>query len=279
MPYPHILAAVAGAIWAVRPTTLGAITATLRAHLDSPRSDSPVAAASPAPGYVVVNGVALIPVWGIIGQHLSIMEMACGGYDLDTLGQDVATALADPAVQCLALDFNSPGGTTTGIPEAAAMLRAAGQVKPLVAYTDSMCCSAAYWLASACGQIAATPSAELGSIGVYCALVDESAAWANEGLKLELMKAGTFKAAGIAGLPLSDTDRAQIQSRVDSLYEMFAQDVNALRPQVARASMQGQGFLGAEAHTAGLVDGIVSGRAEFLARVSAGLAATLYARN
>jgi len=279
MRYPHILAAVAGSIWAVRPTTLGAITATLRAHLESPRADLPAESAPAAPGYEIRDGVALIPVWGIIGQHLSLMEMACGGYDLDTLGAQVAAALADPAVQCLALDFNSPGGVTTGIPEAAAMLRAAGQIKHVVAFTDSMCCSAAYWLAASCSQIACTPSAELGSIGVYCALVDESGAWANEGLKLELMKAGTFKAAGIAGLPLSDTDRAQIQSRVDSLYEMFAQDVNALRPQVSRDTMQGQGFLGAEALTAGLVDGVVSGRAEFLARIQAAKAATLYARN
>lgn len=163
------------------------------------------------------------------------------------------------------LAINSPGGVVTGVPEAAAAIAQLATIKPVVAVTDSQSASAAYWIASQATENWLTPSAEIGSIGVYSALVDESAAWAKDGYKLELMKAGAHKAAGIPGLPLSAEDRALMQASVDSIYAEFTAAVAARRPRMNQSRMQGQMFRGAAAVEAGLADLVVPSLAAALA--------------
>ena len=144
-------------------------------------------------GYDIQNGVALVPVNGVIGKRLNMLEMMCGGADVDQLVSAVQKADRDPMVDSILLDVNSPGGMVIGTPEAAAAL---GQIeKPLYAFTDSQMCSAAYWLASAATSgIFVTGSSDVGSIGTYLAMIDSSRAYEMEGLKLELFKAGSLKA-------------------------------------------------------------------------------------
>jgi protease-4 len=160
----------------------------------------------------------------------------------------------------------------TGIPELASLIRTISETKPVIAFTDAQCCSAAYWLASACDSIVVTPTADVGSIGVYSALVDESAAWAQEGYKLELMKAGKHKAMGIPGLPLAPEDRALIQAEVNSIYAMFTADVVANRARngatVAEDTMQGQTFMGGTAVAVGLADRVVGSLTDLLAALT-----------
>jgi ClpP class serine protease len=272
---PRILAAVYGSVWAVRPETLAAITATLKEAAAGKRIQAPGARKSRAddspdldpddvtpdgpvsePYFVTTAGTAVITVSGIIGKHLSGFEMACGGYCLDQLDVHLATAANDLRVDRVLLYLDSPGGTATGVPEAAA--RVALFPKPLVAYTDSQAASAAYWLMVGAMEIWIAPSADVGSIGVYAALVDESTAWAQDGLKMELMKAGEHKAAGIPGLPLAPADRALIQGQVDDIYAEFTAAVLEARPRATPGTMQGQTFRGQRALAAGLADHIVS---------------------
>ncbi len=245
------------------PATLQAIcdavdrNATGRAYDDEPvveREKEEVAG--------IVGKLGVIYVTGIIGQHLSGMEMGCGGYDLAALNASLDEMEADPRVESVLLVMNTPGGTVTGVPEAAARVRDFS--KPVSAFTDSMSASAGYWIASQADRVFITPSAEYGSIGVYSAVVDESAAWAKEGFKLELMKAGKHKAAGIAGLPLSDEDKALIQGEVDELYTEFKGAVSARRKAVSDGAMQGQMFRGQKAVDAGLADEIVGSLQELI---------------
>lgn len=271
MKYPRILAAIRSAKWAVTPPTLQAIADTLGAHLRGtlrakliPDDDL----IPPAPGPAasgeteddgMIPGVAVIQVYGILGKHLSDFEMACGGCDCDAISSDLEMALADSSVQSILFDFDSPGGVVSGIPELAARIRAADKIKPCYAFTEAQCCSAAYWLASSCRAIFCTQSADLGSIGVYVALVDDSEWWAKEGYKLNLIKAGEFKAMGISGQPLSDKERALIQTDVDNIYAMFTADVKSGRGEVATETMQGQTFMGMAAVMSNLADEMTDG--------------------
>lgn len=271
MKYPRILAAIRSAKWAVTPPTLQAIADTLGSHMRgslhakfSPSAglipDSPgPASTQPTEDDDEMPGVAVIQVYGILGKHLSDMETMCGGCDVDAISADMEAALGDSSVQSILFDFDSPGGVVSGIPELAAKIRAADQIKPCYAFTEAQCCSAAYWLASACRAVFCTQSADLGSIGVYVALVDDSEWWAKEGYKLNLIKAGEYKAMGISGQPLSDKERALIQADVDNIYSMFTADVLAGRGVVATETMQGQTFMGVAAVTANLADEMTDG--------------------
>lgn len=278
-PYPRIAAALVSARWCITPTAFAAIRSTFEracAAAGSPvragMYDTPRPEPEPEPEAELQAGIMVIPVHGICARYLSAMETDCGGLDLNDTEEELREAMADSRVQGIVLHFNSPGGTVTGIPELAALIRQIGETKPVVAFTDAQCCSAAYWLATACDSIVVTPTAEVGSIGVYSALVDESAAWAQEGLKLELMKAGKHKAMGIPGLPLAPEDRALIQAEVDAIYAMFTTDVVANRArngaQVAEETMQGQTFMGGSAVAAGLADRVVGSLTDLLVELT-----------
>lgn len=278
MKYPRILAALRSARWCVTPATLHAIYDVLGAHLRGnslsvratltpdqvPMPAAPGAPASNAPAQPT-SRVAVVEVRGILGKHLSQMDVDCGGCDIDGVAAAIDAALSDPACSAVVLDIDSPGGVVTGIPELAEHIRQADAQKPVYAFTAAQCCSAAYWLASACRAIFCTKSADLGSIGVYVALCDDSEWWKKEGYKLELIKAGEFKAMGISGKPLEEKERAMIQADVDAIYAMFVADVRAGRGEIADATCQGQTFMGAAALTAQLADEMCHGLADMLA--------------
>jgi hypothetical protein len=79
----------------------------------------------------------------------------------------------------------------------------------------------------------ASPSAELGSIGVYAAHQDRSAMQEKLGVKTTLISAGKYKVEGNPFEPLSEEARQALQAEVDGFYEMFVADV-ATRPQRRR---------------------------------------------
>jgi protease-4 len=201
------------------------------------------------------GAVAVVPVFGVIGKYLSTLETACGGCDLNAVASGLDLALADESVQQIILHINSPGGTVTGTPELANRIAAAAKLKPIIAFTDTQCCSAAYWLASQCSAVFAAPSAEVGSIGVYMALLDESAALEKEGVKVNVIKAGKYKTAGAPFQALTDEERAMFQKDVDAIYAKFTAAIRATRPGVTTETMQGQTFSGEDAVEAGLTDG------------------------
>lgn len=267
MRYPHILSAIRSAKWAVTPATLQAIRDVLSSRLaaqalapSAPSADVlPLRrrAAAPMPSPLRISSVAVIPVFGIIGKRLSVFEMECGGVDLDDIEDAVEAAVAAPHIREIILHFDSPGGVVTGVPELAAKLRAWTGIKPIHAFTDSLMASAAYWLASACTSITCTPTADVGSIGVYMALIDESEAWAREGYRLVLVKAGERKAEGHPGAPIEPATIAALQAEVDAVYSLFTHDVLTARPGVGSGAMQGQTFFGEAAREVLLVDAII----------------------
>lgn len=200
--------------------------------------------------------IAVIPVHGILGKHLSSMEIACGGCSLDTLQNQLKTATASPRVTRILLDVNSPGGTVTGTPETAAMIRAARAVKPVWAFTDSEACSGAMWLASQCDVFYTTESATIGSVGVRMVLLDYTRKLEEEGVKVNAISSGKYKLLGAPFKALSDEERDMLQTESDRIHQQFQQAVNAVRP-VETAYLQGQIYRGEEASGIGLSDGIV----------------------
>jgi len=211
-----------------------------------------------APDLKVVDGVAIVSLVGVVGKRIGMMEKSSGVMDVDDLSDNIQAALDRDDVRGILLDVNSPGGTITGVPEAADMVVEAASMKPVVAFTDTLMASAAYWIAVGADAIVATQSASIGSIGVYSAMLDSSVAFSNAGLKQELFKEGAFKAMGIQGLPLTAEQREHIQERVTKIYEWFTSSVIEARVQVSKDSMQGQTFRGADAKAANLIDQIGS---------------------
>lgn len=259
--YPHIIAKVFGEPWLITREKHRAIEKILLSRIEGQQpmaamefiDDSEDANDKPL---IIEDGTAIIPLHGIIGKHLSGMEMSSGGASLDEFGTRIDAAMADDTVNRLLFDFRSPGGTVTGIPE---MGRKMYQLKKkTVAFTDSEANSGALWLASQAQEFYATPSSSVGSIGVWTAAMDYSRALENEGIKMNAVSAGKYKLLGAYWKPMTDEERAILQARVDGIHAEFKEAVNARR-QIDHKWMEGQIFTGEEAANIGLVDGLVDG--------------------
>lgn len=257
--FPHIIAKVYREPWLITPQKHRAIQSVLEARMDGilPGDDE---ADEPA-GMARDGSTAIIPVHGVIGKHLSMLEMSSGGCDLDAVNAMISEAEQDDSIETIIFDFRTPGGTVTGVPETAR--RIASISKKTIGFTDSECCSAGYWLASQCKQFYLTETAATGSIGVYSVFEDYSRALENEGVKVNAISSGKFKLAGAYFKPMTDDERKMFQAGVDKLHAQFKEAVRRNR-EVPDSAMEGQCFDGLEALEVGLADGLVESIDELL---------------
>jgi signal peptide peptidase SppA len=203
----------------------------------------------------IVDGVAVVNVGGVIGRRFSSFLNSSGVTSIDVLGGVIRNAVDDVMVDAIVLDVDSPGGTVTGVPEAAEIVERAATEKPVIAYASGMMASAAYWISAGADAIFASPSADVGSIGVYTVYTDVSRMYEDAGIDVELFKQGKFKAAGVPGIPLTDEQKELIQDGVNNIAEWFKGYVAESRPGVALEAMEGQTYLGKDALEVGLIDG------------------------
>lgn len=204
--------------------------------------------------YSKKRNVATIRIEGVIDKHLSQTEMMCfGGCDLADVERAIASAEADKSVQYVVLHIISPGGSVTGTPEMAWRVAELTKTKEVHAFIDCQACSAAYWIASQCDFIFANPSAMVGSVGVYMALVDETRALEMEGYAVNLIKSGTMKAMGASFKKLTDEERSYFQAQCTAIHNDFKLAVTLDR-KISDEHLQGQSFSAIEAVKIGMVD-------------------------
>lgn len=162
-----------------------------------------------------VNTVALLP---IIGELTPRYAEALAG-----LSRELA---ADASVGKVVLYVDSPGGSVAGISDLAADIRALNSKKPVVAYVKGLGASAAYWILSGAGEVVASPSAFVGSLGVVGALYDTSKAAENAGVKVHVITSTDLKGAGFPGAEVTPAHIAESQRTIDSIAAMFKADVS-----------------------------------------------------
>jgi len=218
---------------------------------------------------------AIIPLKGVIGRGLPEMETYCGSCDLEEVEEMLEDAVRDDAVKVIILSVDSPGGVSVGVPEFARRIR--NCPKRVIAFTESEACSAAYWIASQASEFIATPSSSVGSVGCYIAYLDESEAYRKDGYKMEVIKSGDLKGAGISGTALSDAQRKMLHDQTVEIHNDFKDDVKAVRSFVQDADMEGQVFSGKVAASKGLVTGLVDGFDELMEKLDPEVAAQMEA--
>jgi ClpP class serine protease len=166
------------------------------------------------------DGIAIVPIVGPLLTRGDWLTALLGATDYGALGRTLETAFADPSARAVVLEMDSPGGEVGGlfdlVDRIGALRESSG--KPLWAVAGEAALSAAYAIASAADRLYVTRTAELGSIGIVAAHVDESGADAMAGRKWTLVHAGARKTDGNPHEPLSDRALATIQADVDALH-------------------------------------------------------------
>lgn len=257
--------------WAILPEKLLEIQAIYATHLRGEKIDiAPIEAAlgrtldNERKPYDVQDGVALIPIEGIIAKKMNLMVRVSGGLSTQILQKDITQALADPSVQSLLLLVDSPGGTVDGTEEIADFIFSARGQKPIIAYTDGLMASAAYWIAAASDMIYVSGDTPwVGSIGVVTTHIDYSGWEQKTGIKTTEIYAGKYKRIDSEYNPLSPEGAAYLQGQVDHIYSIFANRMALYRPgklsiptEGAISWADGKIFIGKQAIDAGLVDGV-----------------------
>lgn len=206
------------------------------------------------------NSMAVIPVQGVIGRKFSNALYTSGVTSTDVLDRMIQIAAADPQIESIMIVFDSPGGMAMGTPEVGNTIKEACGKKPVMAYCDGQCGSAAYWMAAQADVIYAMPSADVGSIGAYLAVLDQHRAAELAGLKVKLFTGGaTYKGMGYPGTELTKEQEAILEQRVKKLSDDFKAAVCSGRGRTIDCkAMEGQSFNSADALANGLIDGVAT---------------------
>lgn len=214
------------------------------------------------------SGVAVIPIFGVL-VHRGALDNSSGMTSTELVAAKFRAAVADPNIQTILLDVDSPGGEVSGTMELAAEI--AASPKPVVAVANAMAASAAYWIASAADELVVTPSGEVGSIGVLMIHEDESKALEAEGITRTVIAAGDHK--GEMWGPLSEDARAHLEEQAQAMYREFVGAVARNRgvpPAKVKSDFGGGRMLLAnDAKAVGMVDRVAT-FAETAARFAAG---------
>ena len=208
----------------------------------------------PVPWTIDSDGIATIGVNGVLGHRLSSMEKICGGTDYGDIQKATESALNRQARGVL-YAFDSSGGMVRGCSELGTYIK--GLPVPTMAYTDSKCSSAAYWLASACNQMMSSEMADVGSIGVILPWIDRGKIWETEGRKFEPFtnEGADLKGAG-AGPSLTEAQKSYMQDTVNFVGEQFKTFVKSNRAGVKPEVFRAGSYFGRQALDMGLVDAI-----------------------
>jgi len=198
------------------------------------------------------DDAVIVTIRGPLTQHSSWWEDS-----YQAIRGRVAEA-CESSAPVVVLSIDSPGGDVHGLFDTVRAIRATCDAagKRLVAHIEGQGCSAAYALATAADRIVASRTAEVGSIGVVAARIDETRALDEMGIQISLITSGDRKADGWACSSMSKDELAALQSDVDGLAGEFFAVVSMARGISIDgiAAQEAATFRGAAALDAGLID-------------------------
>lgn len=254
--------------WALRPEVLVEMQAVYEARTRG-ESFSPEAfeaaygsrdSSSQDKRYDVVDGVAILPVAGVLAPKANLMTMICGGMSTQMIGAEATRAAQDNKVESILLHVDTPGGSVIGPPELTSLIREIAQVKPVVAFCDGVMASAGMWIGSgANSRFISGPTTMVGNIGVVASHTNQAG---SAGSNKTEITAGKYKRIASSNGPLSKEGAAYMQAQVDYLYSIFvntlAENLGVSADVVLKHMADGRDFIGIQAIDAGLVNDVIS---------------------
>lgn len=173
-------------------------------------------------GVISVNGpLTYIEYEAMCGEQNSSYQQIVDDFD----------KLCSMGAKTIVMDVDSPGGMAYGMTETGRYLRKKADERgiQLVAYVDGLSASAAFGLSAAAHEIIANPDAELGSVGVVVKLRNMNKAMNNAGVEDTYIYAGDSKIPFKEDGSFREDFLADIQYKVDALYQQFTEYVADMR--------------------------------------------------
>ena len=215
--------------------------------------------------FIFAGGIAVIPVWGALLHRDAWCDSYATGYDY--IMSRFSAAMGDDEVKGILFDLNSYGGHVAGNFELCEAIFEARGKKPMAAIVDARALSGGYSIASAVGKIYATPSANVGSIGVVMLHMSYEKMLEDFGVEPTFIFAGKHKVDGNPYEKLPEDVRKAFQVSVERSYDKFVALVaqnRALEVDVVQGT-EARVFDAEEAASIGLIDAVMAPRAAYTA--------------
>ena len=208
--------------------------------------------------------IALVDLSGTLGlsARAGLLGLTAGESSVARLREELERAARDEEVAAVVLRIDTPGGTVIASEvlygEVARFKRKTG--RPVVAQLMGIAASGGYYVAMASDWVQAYPATITGSIGVVMLGFNVSGLMEKVGVSSQTFTSGPFKDAGSPFRPMTEPERAQIDSVIRDLFAGFLDVVERGRPKLPRAQIErladGRVYSGRQALEAGLIDAL-----------------------
>lgn len=263
MKYPFIASRVFNTPLLIHPQKLNAIANFMRARMmedddytEPERQDRSIYAEQ---NLIIVNDVAQIGMQGILVNRKGQMEgMSSELISYHLIRENLQSAL-NQGVRYVVLDVDSPGGEAIGAYECAEYIYSLRNQMEITACISGMCCSAAYFLASAANKVVIAPTSYAGHVGIRYRRWDFTKAIANQDIAYEDFYRGDAKLEGDHGVVITEDERSHINAEIDMHYQLFTQSVAKYRnlTQQAVIDTQAQTYYAKDAVAIGFADEVM----------------------
>ena len=193
--------------------------------IDSRESDRLALAEDTRRQTIAQTGIQVVDVHGVLVSRGSHMDPCEQMTSYEGLRRELRQAIADPLVEHVVLDIDSPGGAAVGAFELAADIRAMAQQKPITGVVNFMAYSGGYLIASACSDIVVSQTSGVGSIGVIASHLDRSQMNEKMGVKVTTVYRGAHKNDLTPHEPISEQSLKVLDEIVDESYRLFTTSV------------------------------------------------------
>jgi ClpP class serine protease len=168
------------------------------------------------------EGVAIVPVAGVLSRRFDWLAAACGWTTYEGLSATLDALVQSFQVKAILLDVDTPGGEVAGMLDAADKILAVRGTKPIWAVANVCAASAGYALAGGADKLVMPRLGIVGSIGCMMVHVDQSVRDAAGGYAYTAIYSGARKMDGWAHAPLSSEAQKAAQAAVDHVRDEFA---------------------------------------------------------
>ncbi len=225
-------------------------------------------------GALIVSGIrGQDSSWGSLGTGLGYLEVKGTISDSRQFIRDLRSLERNPLVKGLLIRVDSPGGAVTPSHEIYAELkRVRKSGKPVVVSMGTLAASGGYYVSCPANVIVANPGTLTGSIGVIMEFPVVKGLMEKLGLDVAVVKSAEHKDIGSPFRPMTETEKALLQSVVSDVYDQFLQIVSEERKiplDSLRPVADGRILTGRQAQAYGLIDSL--GTFEHAKRIAANL--------
>lgn len=182
-------------------------------------------------------------------------DQMCGPSGTRTMMRVLKEWESNDNVIGVVLDIDCPGGQVSGLAEFSEFL--ANYSKPIVAYTDGLMASAAYYVAASSKYIVSNKNADfIGSIGTMLSYVDLDGIYEQMGAVIKDVYATGSGRKNEESRAMKDnnSDALLIKNILDPARDKFVSDVKSFRNNIDESVFDGAIYVPAEALSLNLVD-------------------------